>query len=72
MNSPGGRREVPLNQDFFVGCGKVILQPEEIVVSVFIPFSRKVHKLYSLFVRTCCVSSTLVTHILLCGCERLS
>uniref|UniRef100_A0A3B4H0Y7 xanthine dehydrogenase n=1 Tax=Pundamilia nyererei TaxID=303518 RepID=A0A3B4H0Y7_9CICH len=39
--SSGGRREVPLNQDFFVGFGKVILQPEEIVVSVFIPFSRK-------------------------------
>ncbi|XP_005919994.1 aldehyde oxidase 6 [Haplochromis burtoni] len=39
--SSGGRREVPLNQDFFVGFGKVILQPEEIVLSVFIPFSRK-------------------------------
>lgn len=71
MNSLGGRREVPLNQDFFVGFGKVILQPEEIVISVFIPFSRKVHKLYSLFVRTC-VSSTVVTYILPCGCERLS
>nr|XP_046238453.1 aldehyde oxidase 6 isoform X5 [Scatophagus argus] len=39
--APGGRREVPLNQDFFVSFGKTILKPEEIVVSVFIPFSRK-------------------------------
>uniref|UniRef100_A0A3B4UPP3 xanthine dehydrogenase n=1 Tax=Seriola dumerili TaxID=41447 RepID=A0A3B4UPP3_SERDU len=36
-----GRREVPLNQDFFVSFGKTVLKPEEIVVSVFIPFSRK-------------------------------
>uniref|UniRef100_A0A4W6EPK5 Aldehyde oxidase 1 n=1 Tax=Lates calcarifer TaxID=8187 RepID=A0A4W6EPK5_LATCA len=33
--------EVPLNQDFFVSFGKTILKPEEILVSVFIPFSRK-------------------------------
>uniref|UniRef100_A0A3P8S0Z1 Aldehyde oxidase 1 n=1 Tax=Amphiprion percula TaxID=161767 RepID=A0A3P8S0Z1_AMPPE len=39
--SSGGRREVPLNQDFFMGFGKTILNPEEIVVSVFIPFTRK-------------------------------
>lgn len=39
--SSRGSREVPLNQDFFVGFGKTILKPEEIVVSVFIPFSRK-------------------------------
>uniref|UniRef100_A0A665VNZ2 FAD-binding PCMH-type domain-containing protein n=1 Tax=Echeneis naucrates TaxID=173247 RepID=A0A665VNZ2_ECHNA len=39
--SSGGKREVPLNQDFFVGSGRTILEPEEIVVSVFIPFSRK-------------------------------
>ncbi|XP_070786462.1 aldehyde oxidase 6 [Enoplosus armatus] len=39
--SNGGRREVPLNQDFFVSFGKTILKPEEIAVSVFIPFSRK-------------------------------
>ncbi|KAM6893464.1 aldehyde oxidase 6 [Xenentodon cancila] len=39
--SSGGRREVPLNQDFFVGFGKTLLKPEEIVASVFIPFSRK-------------------------------
>lgn len=42
MNPPGGRRQVPLNQDFFVGFGKTVLKPEEVVVSVFIPFSRKV------------------------------
>ncbi|KAM4559970.1 aldehyde oxidase 1-like [Odontesthes bonariensis] len=36
-----GRREVPLNQDFFVGFGKTTLKPEEIVVSVFIPFTTK-------------------------------
>ncbi|XP_070850187.1 aldehyde oxidase 6 [Chaetodon trifascialis] len=39
--SNGGRREVPLNQDFFVSFGKTILKPEEVVVSVLIPFSRK-------------------------------
>ncbi|KAM9328483.1 aldehyde oxidase 6 [Pholidichthys leucotaenia] len=39
--SSGGKREVPLNQDFFVGFGKTILKPEEIVVSVFLPFTRK-------------------------------
>lgn len=42
MNPAGGKREVPLNQDFFVSFGKTILKPEEIVLSVFIPFSRKV------------------------------
>ncbi|XP_041821796.1 aldehyde oxidase 6 isoform X1 [Chelmon rostratus] len=41
VSKAGGRREVPLNQDFFVSFGKTILKPEEIVVSVFIPFSRK-------------------------------
>uniref|UniRef100_UPI0037E97E2D aldehyde oxidase 6 n=1 Tax=Semicossyphus pulcher TaxID=241346 RepID=UPI0037E97E2D len=39
--SNGGRREVPLNQDFFVGFCKTALKPEEVIVSVFIPFSRK-------------------------------
>uniref|UniRef100_A0A673CNW7 FAD-binding PCMH-type domain-containing protein n=1 Tax=Sphaeramia orbicularis TaxID=375764 RepID=A0A673CNW7_9TELE len=39
--SSGGKREVPLNQDFFVNFGKTILKPHEIVVSVFIPFTRK-------------------------------
>ncbi|KAK5891312.1 hypothetical protein CgunFtcFv8_018581 [Champsocephalus gunnari] len=39
--SNGGRREVPLDQNFFVSFGKTILKPEEILLSVFIPFSRK-------------------------------
>ncbi|XP_075904659.1 aldehyde oxidase 6 isoform X2 [Nelusetta ayraudi] len=39
--SDGGRREVPLNQDFFVGFGKTSLKPEEILLSVFIPFTTK-------------------------------
>ncbi|XP_068446552.1 aldehyde oxidase 1-like [Clinocottus analis] len=39
--SDGGRRQLPLNQDFFVSFGKTLLKPEEIVLSVFIPFSRK-------------------------------
>uniref|UniRef100_A0A3Q2YTQ2 Aldehyde oxidase 1 n=1 Tax=Hippocampus comes TaxID=109280 RepID=A0A3Q2YTQ2_HIPCM len=36
-----GWREVPLNQEFFLSFGKTVLRPEEIVVSVLIPFSRK-------------------------------
>uniref|UniRef100_A0A673CXA8 xanthine dehydrogenase n=1 Tax=Sphaeramia orbicularis TaxID=375764 RepID=A0A673CXA8_9TELE len=47
--SSGGKREVPLNQDFFVNFGKTILKPHEIVVSVFIPFTRKVQT-FSTFV----------------------
>ncbi|XP_036946883.1 aldehyde oxidase 6 isoform X1 [Acanthopagrus latus] len=39
--SNGGRREVHLNQDFFVSFGKTVLKPEEIIVSVFIPFTRE-------------------------------
>ncbi|KAI4874106.1 hypothetical protein NFI96_007919 [Prochilodus magdalenae] len=39
--SKDGKREVPLNKDFFVGFGKTILKPEEIVLSVSIPVSRK-------------------------------
>ncbi|KAF5880057.1 aldehyde oxidase 1-like, partial [Clarias magur] len=39
--SHGGRREVPLDKDFFVGFGETILSPDEIVLSVFIPVSRK-------------------------------
>ncbi|KAM4601996.1 aldehyde oxidase 6 isoform 2-T2 [Polymixia lowei] len=39
--SNGGRREIRLNQDFFVGFGKTALKPEDIVISVFIPVSRK-------------------------------
>lgn len=38
---------VPLNQDFFVGFGKTVLKPEEVVVSVFIPFSKKVKLVFS-------------------------
>uniref|UniRef100_A0A3Q2PG74 Aldehyde oxidase 1 n=1 Tax=Fundulus heteroclitus TaxID=8078 RepID=A0A3Q2PG74_FUNHE len=33
--------EVPLNQEFFVGFGKTVLRPDDVVVSVFIPFSTK-------------------------------
>ncbi|XP_063067791.1 aldehyde oxidase 6 isoform X2 [Engraulis encrasicolus] len=35
------RREIPINKDFFQGFGKTILQPQEIVLSVFIPVSKK-------------------------------
>lgn len=38
----GGKREVPLDKDFFLGFGKTLLRPDEIVLSVFIPVSRKV------------------------------
>lgn len=37
---------VPLNQDFFVSFGKTALKPEEVVVSVFIPFSKKVKMVF--------------------------
>lgn len=37
-----GRREVLLDKDFFVGFGKTILKRDEVVLSVFIPTSRKV------------------------------
>uniref|UniRef100_A0A3Q3WW16 Uncharacterized protein n=1 Tax=Mola mola TaxID=94237 RepID=A0A3Q3WW16_MOLML len=36
-----GNSKVILNQNFFVSFGKTILKPEEVIVSVFIPFSRK-------------------------------
>ncbi|XP_060767101.1 aldehyde oxidase 1-like [Neoarius graeffei] len=39
--SHDGRREVPLDKEFFVGFGKTVLRPEEILLSVFIPVSRK-------------------------------
>ncbi|KAM3585750.1 uncharacterized protein V6R79_026294 [Siganus canaliculatus] len=39
--SSGGRREVPLDQDFFVSFGKTLLNPEDVILSVFIPFTRK-------------------------------
>lgn len=32
-----------MDHDFFVGFGKTVLRPEEVVISVFIPFSRKVN-----------------------------
>lgn len=38
---------VPLNQDFFVSFGKTVLKPEDVVVSVFIPFSKKVRLVFS-------------------------
>ncbi|XP_048454639.1 aldehyde oxidase 1 [Rhincodon typus] len=37
----GGRREIHLDENFFVGFGKTSLRPEELLLSVFIPFSRK-------------------------------
>lgn len=37
-----GKEEIPLNGNFFVGFGKTILKPNAIVLSVFIPKSRKV------------------------------
>lgn len=39
--SSSARRELPLNQKFFVSFGKSLLRAEEIVVSVFIPFTTK-------------------------------
>uniref|UniRef100_A0AAR2JFA5 xanthine dehydrogenase n=1 Tax=Pygocentrus nattereri TaxID=42514 RepID=A0AAR2JFA5_PYGNA len=41
LQSREGKREVPLDKDFFVGFGKTVLKPDEIVLSVFIPVSRK-------------------------------
>ncbi|XP_062303168.1 aldehyde oxidase 6 isoform X1 [Osmerus eperlanus] len=39
--SKEGKEEIPLNKDFFVGFGKTALKPNAIVLSVFIPVSRK-------------------------------
>ncbi|XP_062846062.1 aldehyde oxidase 6 isoform X2 [Trichomycterus rosablanca] len=39
--SKDGKREVPLDKNFFVGFRKTILKPDEIVMSVFIPILRK-------------------------------
>ncbi|KAJ0062408.1 hypothetical protein NL108_010998, partial [Boleophthalmus pectinirostris] len=39
--SSSERRELPLNQEFFVSFGKTLVRPEEIVLSVFIPFTTK-------------------------------
>uniref|UniRef100_A0AAY5EAB9 FAD-binding PCMH-type domain-containing protein n=1 Tax=Electrophorus electricus TaxID=8005 RepID=A0AAY5EAB9_ELEEL len=36
-----GKRRVPLDKDFFVGFRKTTLRPDELVLSVFIPISRK-------------------------------
>lgn len=44
---------VPLNQDFFVSFGKTVLKPEEVVVSVFIPFSKKVKLVFSSATNNC-------------------
>ncbi|XP_051979767.1 aldehyde oxidase 6 [Xyrauchen texanus] len=39
--SKEGRRRVPIDKDFFLGFAKTALKPDEIVLSVFIPASRK-------------------------------
>ncbi|XP_072304267.1 aldehyde oxidase 6 [Eucyclogobius newberryi] len=39
--SASERRELPLNQEFFVSFGKTLVRPEEVVLSVFIPFTSK-------------------------------
>ncbi|XP_059503012.1 aldehyde oxidase 1-like isoform X2 [Stegostoma tigrinum] len=41
LASKGGRREIHLDENFFAGFGKTSLRPEELLLSVFIPFSRK-------------------------------
>lgn len=72
LNPPGGRREVLLNQDFFVSFGKTTLKPEEVVVSVFIPFTRKVQIFFSysllLFLSTQMKSSSNDSHIYMNVC----
>uniref|UniRef100_A0A8C9WEF3 Aldehyde oxidase 6 n=1 Tax=Scleropages formosus TaxID=113540 RepID=A0A8C9WEF3_SCLFO len=39
--SKGGRREIAVNEDFFVGFGKTALKQDEIILSVFIPVSKR-------------------------------
>ncbi|XP_075385141.1 aldehyde oxidase [Tenrec ecaudatus] len=39
--SKGGERQIPLNEQFLQKCPKADLRPEEILVSVNIPYSRK-------------------------------
>ncbi|XP_023692582.2 aldehyde oxidase 6 isoform X1 [Paramormyrops kingsleyae] len=39
--SQGGEREIPMNENFFTGFGKTLLNPEDVVLSVFIPVSEK-------------------------------
>ncbi|GCC33141.1 aldehyde oxidase 1-like isoform X2 [Chiloscyllium punctatum] len=41
LASKGGRREIHLDENFFVGFAKTSLRPEELLLSVFIPYSRK-------------------------------
>uniref|UniRef100_A0A8C9TR25 Aldehyde oxidase 6 n=1 Tax=Scleropages formosus TaxID=113540 RepID=A0A8C9TR25_SCLFO len=36
-----GRREIAVNEDFFVGFGKTALKQDEIILSVFIPVSKR-------------------------------
>ncbi|XP_030627213.1 aldehyde oxidase 5 [Chanos chanos] len=38
--SKGGTREVILNEEFFTGFGKTVLQPSEILLSIHIPLSK--------------------------------
>uniref|UniRef100_A0A4W4EGL9 xanthine dehydrogenase n=1 Tax=Electrophorus electricus TaxID=8005 RepID=A0A4W4EGL9_ELEEL len=41
LQTKEGKRRVPLDKDFFVGFRKTTLRPDELVLSVFIPISRK-------------------------------
>ncbi|XP_067892260.1 aldehyde oxidase 1-like isoform X2 [Heterodontus francisci] len=41
LASIGGRREIRFDENFFVGFGKTALRPEEVLLSVFIPYSTK-------------------------------
>ncbi|XP_006889138.1 PREDICTED: aldehyde oxidase-like [Elephantulus edwardii] len=39
--SKGGKRQIPLNDEFLKKCSQADLKPEEILISVTIPYSRK-------------------------------
>nr|XP_006636840.1 PREDICTED: aldehyde oxidase-like isoform X1 [Lepisosteus oculatus] len=39
--SKGGSREIRLNEEFFTGFGKTTLKPDEVLLTVHIPYSRK-------------------------------
>uniref|UniRef100_A0A8C9TJF5 xanthine dehydrogenase n=1 Tax=Scleropages formosus TaxID=113540 RepID=A0A8C9TJF5_SCLFO len=41
ISKAGGRREIAVNEDFFVGFGKTALKQDEIILSVFIPVSKR-------------------------------
>ncbi|XP_076865614.1 aldehyde oxidase 6 isoform X2 [Brachyhypopomus gauderio] len=41
VQTKDGKQEIPLDKNFFVGFGKTILKPDQLVLSVFIPVSRK-------------------------------